>query len=222
MSASRTPRLFLSALLVSTLSACFFGGPDTPLGRAAGAGDLAAMSKLLDHGADPNALGAHRLTPLAVAARNGRVAAIELLLNRGADPHLGCGVNRWTPLIHALHKDQLAAAETLMATCTAPSADPDQAVFVAAGYAQSEAVTARLARGADPGRDFGDGVNAVSNAVAGAFDVDFSYRGCATHTATVRALLSSPGAKLQGDVGAAARDTAERRGCAEMLTLLGG
>jgi hypothetical protein len=163
------------------------------------------MTKLLDHGADPNARGAHGLTPLAVASRSGRVEAIELLLARGADPHRGSGVNGWTPLLHALHKGQLAAAERLIATCTAPSAELDDALFMAAGYAQTEAVAALLARGADPRKDFGDGANALSNAVAGAFDIDFSYRGCATHTATVRALLSTPELKLEGKAGASAR-----------------
>jgi ankyrin repeat protein len=220
MIAAQTRSFWLSSLLVPALSGCFFGGPETPLGRAAAAGDLSAMTQLLDHGADPNASGAHRLTPLAVAARNGRVAAIELLLSRGADPHRGSGVNGWTPLLHALHKDQLAAAERLMSTCTPPSAELDRALFMAAGYAQTDAVVALLSHGADPSEDFGDGANSLSNAVAGAFDIDFTYRGCAMHTATVRALLASPGLKLQGDAGSAARERAERRGCSDMVSLL--
>jgi len=223
MIASRRPaRLIAPFLLLGVLSGCFLGGPDTPLGRAAGRGDLAAMTALLDQGADPNAAGAHGMTPLASAARNGRVEAIELLLTRGADPHRGCGVNGWTPLLHALHKDQQAAVERLIATCTAPSAELDDALFMASGYAHADAVTTLLKRGADPRRDFGDGANALSNAVSGAFDIDFSYRGCATHTATVRALLAVPDLKLQGSAGTAARRAAERRGCAEMLTLLDG
>jgi len=213
-------RAIVFVVLVCALLGCFLGGPDTPLGRAAGAGDVAAMTGLLDRGADPNAPGAYRLTPLAVAARNGRVEAIELLLARGADPHRGCGVNGWTPLLHALHKNQGAAAERLMATCTAPSAELDDALFMAAGYAQTDAVTLLLARGANPRKDFGDGANALSNAVSGAFDIDFSYRGCATHTATVRALLTASALTLEGEAGTTARRAAENRGCAEMLTLL--
>jgi ankyrin repeat protein len=178
------------------------------------------MTALLDHGADPNATGAHGMTPLASAARNGRVEAIELLLARGADPHRGCGVNHWTPLLHALHKDQLAAAARLMATCTAPSGELDDALFMAAGYAQTDAVAALLKRGADPRKDFGDGANALSNAVSGAFDIDYSFRGCAAHTEAVRALLAAPDVSLAGSAGASARRSAERRRCAEMLTLL--
>jgi len=220
MNPSRPARLIAPALLSVALSGCFLGGPDTPLGRAARGGDLAAMTALLDQGADPNAIGAHGMTPLASAARNGQVAAIELLLARGANPHRGCGVNGWTPLLHALHKDQPAAAERLIATCTSPSSELDDALFMAAGYAQVEAVAALLKRGANPRKDFGDGANALSNAAAGAFDIDFSYRGCATHTATVRALLAVPDLKLQGSAGTAARRSAERRGCTEMVRLL--
>jgi len=215
-------RLVFPILLLCAASGCFLGGPDTPLGRAAGGGDLSAMTALLDHGADPNAPGAHGMTPLASAARSGRVEAIELLLTRGADPHRGCGVNGWTPLLHALHKDQQAAAAQLMVTCTAPSAELDDALFMAAGYAQAATVAALLERGADPSKDFGDGANALSNAVSGAFDIDFSYRGCAAHTATVRALLAVPSLTLEGSAGTAARRSAERHDCKEMLTLLEG
>ena len=212
--------LVLPLLLAGSLSGCFLCGRDTPLGRAAGRGDLGAMTTLLDHGADANATGAFGMTPLASAARNGRVEAIDLLLARGADPHRGCGVNGWTPLLHALHKNQLAAAARLMATSTAPSAELDDALFMAAGYAQTDAVAALLNRGADPRKDFGDGANALSNAVAGAFDIDYSYRGCAAHTETVRVLLAAPDVSLAGSAGVSARRSAERRGCAEMLALL--
>jgi hypothetical protein len=217
---SRPSRLIVPLLLVGALSGCVFGGPDTPLGRAAAKGELTAMTALLDHGADPNAGGAHALTPLAWAARNGRVEAIELLLSRGADPHRGCGVNGWTPLLHALHMDQEAAATRLIATCTAPSAELDDALFMAAGYAQAAAVEALLRQGANARKDFGDGANALSNAVAGAFDIDFSYRGCAAHTETVRTLMQSGELKLSGSAGAAARRSAEHRGCTDMLALL--
>ena len=213
-------RLVLAVTFVTALSGCFLGGPDTPLGRYAAQGDVSAMTALLDRGADPNALGRHGMTPLASAARSGHVDAIELLLGRGADPHRGCGVNGWTPLLHALHKNQVAAALRLMATSTAPSAELDDALFMAAGYAQTTAVAALLKQGADPRKDFGDGANALSNAVAGAFDIDFSFQGCAAHAETVRALLQSGDLRLAGSAGASARRSAERRGCADMLALL--
>jgi hypothetical protein len=221
MPKTATPvRLVLTVSLLAAIPGCYLGRPDTPLGRAAALGDVAAMTALLDQGADPNASGGYGLTPLASAARSGHVDAIEILLGRGADPHRGCGVNGWTPLLHALHKNQKAAALRLMATCSAPSAELDDALFMAAGYAQTTAVVALLKRGADPHKDFGNGANALSNAVEGAFDIDFSFQGCAAHTDTVRAILESGDLQLAGSAGASARRSAERRGCADMLALL--
>lgn len=213
-------RTWLLAILVASLTACVFGGRETPLGRASARGDVKEMTALLDRGAQPDALGAYGLTPLASAARNGRTEAIELLLARGADPHRGCGVNDWTPLLHALHKNQLAAARRLLATCAAPSAELDDALFMAAGYAQTEAVAELLKQGANPNKDFGDGANALSNAVAGAFDIDSSYSGCEAHTETAKTLMASPELMLKGAAGASARRSAERRGCTAMLAML--
>lgn len=213
------PLLAISFLLV--LPGCILGGRATPLGAAAGKGDVAAMTALLDAGADPNAAGGHGMTPLAAAARSGRIEAIELLLERGGDPHRGCGVNGWTPLLHALHKNQIAAAKRLAQTCEPPSAELDEALYMAAGYAQTEAVEALLARGADPKHSYEQGANALAVATQGAFDIDTTYSGCAAHTATVSALLAaSPELKLEGEAGRAARRSAEKRGCGEMLALL--
>jgi ankyrin repeat protein len=220
MNARRHVLLLVPALV---LTGCMLGGPPTPLGSAAGKGDIQAMTALLDAGADPNAPGSFGMTPLATAARTGQVGAIELLLARGADPHRGCGVNGWTPLLHALHKNQIAAAERLAQACSAPSTELDEALYMAAGYAQTEAVGVLLSRGADPKRTYEKGANALASATAGAFDLDYSYRGCAAHTATVHALLAaSPDLRLEGDAGASARRSAERRGCTEMLALLDG
>ena len=216
----QSARVACSLLFVCALTGCFRTGPGASLVRASRTGNLSTMKSLLDHGADPNATGAFGMTPLASAARNGMIDAIELLLARGADPHRGCGVNGWTPLQHALHKDQLAAAQRLLAVCSPPSPELDDALFMAAGYAQTAAVAALLEHGANPHKDFGDGANALSNAVSGAFDIDFSFRGCAEHTATVRTLVNDSDVKLRGSVGIAARRAAVRRNCTEMLSLL--
>lgn len=200
---------------------CVFRGPDTPLGRAVEAGDLAAMAKLLDSGADPNAPGAYRITPLATAARAGNLPAIELLLARGADPHRRSGFADWPPLMHALHKDQHAAALRLMQTCAGPSQELDDALYMAAGYAQSDLVAALLARGADPRREHGSGSNALTMAVAGTFDLDWKEPGCGAREATVRAILAAaPDLRLDGSAGESARHAAERRNCTEVVALV--
>src|SRR5262249_6098815 len=134
----------------------------TPLGNAAARDDLAEMKTLLDGGADPNAGGLFAISPLASAARSGHLDAIELLLARGADPHRISGIAKWTPLLHALHKNQIAAALRLADTSKAPSRELDEALFMASGYAQTEAVEAFLARGADPHSKFDDGETALT------------------------------------------------------------
>jgi hypothetical protein len=94
---------------------------------------------------------------------------------------------------------------------------------MAAGYAQTEAVAFLLAQGADPKRTYEKGDSALAAAAAGTFDIDSVYRGCEAHTATARALLAAaPGLTLQGEAGRQARRAAERRGCADLLSLLDG
>src|SRR3954471_23096698 len=54
------------------------------------------------------------VSPLAAAARNGDLTEIDRLLDGGADINAGSGVNDWPPVIHAIHKRQLAALEHLL------------------------------------------------------------------------------------------------------------
>lgn len=54
------------------------------------------------------------VSPLAAAARAGDVAEIDRLLDSGADINAGSGVNDWPPIIHAIHKQQLAALTHLL------------------------------------------------------------------------------------------------------------
>ncbi len=98
------------------------------------------------------------LPPLVRAAREGDVAAIATLLKAGAAVDGRAGVNGWTPLQHAIHKNQPAAVEALLAA----GADPDagSALMMAAGYGQLEIVEALLAAGADPRVSHGN-VNAL-------------------------------------------------------------
>ena len=64
------------------------------LGEAAAAGDLGAMRRVLDGGADPNVLvpamaaegEKYETTALVAAAGHGQLEAAALLLDRGASP----------------------------------------------------------------------------------------------------------------------------------------
>lgn len=79
----------------------------TPLWLAVADGDLAAILRELDGGADPSQADDDGFTPLHVAALSGRPAAAEVLLERGADPnrvdHHGNG-----PLWTAAHESSVA------------------------------------------------------------------------------------------------------------------
>jgi ankyrin repeat protein len=62
---------------------------DVALLEAADDGNLRAIQRLLDAGANVNAVISGDGSPLIVAAREGSVAAVRLLLDRGAEVNLG-------------------------------------------------------------------------------------------------------------------------------------
>ncbi|MEN6645113.1 MAG: NPCBM/NEW2 domain-containing protein [Armatimonadia bacterium] len=84
----------------------------TPLHWALYGDRFAAVSLLLQSGADPNARNLHGLTPLHGAAIKGDLRAIRLLLSAGADPGLLDGDGR-SPLDCAVERGQDAAAGVL-------------------------------------------------------------------------------------------------------------
>ena len=59
----------------------------TPLHRAAHEGDVTAVGRLLEAGAEVDAQTRHGVTPLALASARGHAAMVETLLDGGADPN---------------------------------------------------------------------------------------------------------------------------------------
>ena len=55
----------------------------------------------------------HEPNGLASAARSGDLGEIDRLVAAGADVNEGSGVNGWPPVLHAIHKHQLASLERL-------------------------------------------------------------------------------------------------------------
>ena len=112
----------------------------------------------------------HEMPPLVRAARAGDVATITTLLKAGTAVDARAGVNGWTPLQHAIHKNRTAAAKALLAAGADPNAGsrPPSSfhasgvtpLMMAAGYGQFEIVEALLAAGADPRASHGN-VNAL-------------------------------------------------------------
>lgn len=89
--------------------ACF-GRP--PVVRAAAAHATGAVTRLLDAGADPNAVGVIGGTPMAplhAAAATGWPEGIALLVSRGADPNRPAGVLGAPPLALAASREAAVA-----------------------------------------------------------------------------------------------------------------
>jgi ankyrin repeat protein len=219
-----------SVSLLSLLAAGVLGSPacmprpQNALSVAAARGDVAAIERILNDGGDPN-LGAQSraFTPLIWAARAGQVAAIRVLVARGADLNAPGGVNDWVPLQHALHKGRTEASRVLLdlGADISGSIGP-RALAMAAGYGNATITQALLDRGVDPHIDLGAGPSLLALAAAGAYDIDYRYRGCEPHTETLRAILTrAPDLTLgDGPWDRAARVYVQRHGCGEMIALL--
>lgn len=158
------------------------------------------------------------IPPLVSAARTGDVKQIATLIRNGADPNQPAGVNGWTPLMHAIHKHQLAAARALIdngADVNARVHDDGTALHMAAGYGYTEMVEMLLEKGANPHAQMTDGMNALDLAVLGVPDIDkFTVTDC--QGGTIGALLRhAPDLHLQGrSTAVRAVAAAKLRACA--------
>jgi ankyrin repeat protein len=126
--------------------------PHTPLAVAAASGSPEELRREL--AVHPGVRGGESLDALVWAARTGRADSIAELVHAGVDPNQqDSGVNNWTPLLHAVHKEQLGAVRALIAA----GADPDLAnpdgltpLMLAAAQGEGDIVEELLACGADP------------------------------------------------------------------------
>ncbi len=109
----RSPRsLFELSLLVSALLLAPAAIAD-PLEDAAISGDVAAIKRLLDEGADPDGdESPNSLTPLFFAAERGHLDAVDLLVDSGAD--LNALTSRGSALHIAARRGRTEIVETLL------------------------------------------------------------------------------------------------------------
>lgn len=149
----------------------FRAEPDSPLATAARDGRVAEVRRLLAAGAEVDAPAGGGFPALAWAARLGRVEAMHVMIEGGAAiDGQDQGVNGWTPIMHALHKDQTKAALAFLewgAGVDATSRNGTTPLMRAACENEPEVVRALLAAGADPRRTTRDGTNALEFAVNG-------------------------------------------------------
>jgi ankyrin repeat protein len=165
------------------------------------------------------------IPPLIQAARAGRTDLIPSLVKQGADPNQRAGVNGWTPLMHAIHKNQKQSVAALLdagADSNGRGADGSTPLMMAAGYGYTDIVNLLLDRGADARLQMSDGSNALTFAVLGANDIDrFTVTDC--QGPTIKALIEHvPDLKLRGSPRALkAAAVFKLKSCAGVAALLG-
>jgi len=133
----------------------------------------------------------HELPSLIGAARNGHSQLIKALVQQGADPDVSGGVNGWTALQHAIHKNQPAAVEALLQAGADPNRRGTQhrmtPLMMAAGYDYAVIIRILLNHGADPALKDESGRTARDYARTGVMDIDHFTFG-RTQSAALQAL----------------------------------
>jgi hypothetical protein len=164
------------------------------------------------------------LPPIVVAARTGNLNRIEQLAAAGADLNVHAGVHRWTPLLHAIHKNQPGSVRLLLdhgARVNEPGGGGLTPLIMAAGYGYAGIAAMLLEAGADPELQTRDGTTALVAAVGGVPDIDrFTVGRCQTDT--VRVLLhAAPNLRIpRGLEGDSALAIARLAGCTGVLKLV--
>lgn len=160
------------------------------------------------------------VSPLISAAREGNVDRIKSLAAARVDLDEPGGVNHWTPLMHAIHKNQAGSVEALLTAGARVNivSGKTTPLIMAAGYGQTDIVRILLSHGADPKFAAQPGVTALSAAVGGSNDPD-DYTAGKCQTDTVKLLLERD-ASLLIPADSEAVQTARKGGCSDVVALV--
>lgn len=130
-------------------------GPGSRLNRilieAADDGDADEVVRMLEAGADVNAVIQGDGTPLIAASRNGHIKIVRMLLTRGADVNLGVEGDG-NPLIMAAREGYLEIVELLLeggADVNRIVPSDENALIQASGEGHIEVIKLLIAKGAD-------------------------------------------------------------------------
>ncbi len=220
------PRIAAALAVACILPAGCHPAPDDHSMAAAIASERPKqVAEMLAAGRSPDEFDSMGFSALSMASRIGDAESIERLIRAGADPNLrDARSNDWTPLLNAIHKNQLVSVERLLALGANPSvgtSDGWTPLMMAAGYGYTPLVIRLLDAGADALAEMKGGVNALNAAIGGSLDIDrFTVGKC--QTATVKVLLDrAPGLQLKGSFWTRADLLAIRfGGCDEVMGLL--
>jgi hypothetical protein len=157
------------------------------------------------------------------AVRSGNVNRVQEHIRAGADLNGPVGVNNWTPLLHAIHKNQRGSVKTLLdagADVNRPDPRGMTPLMMAAGYGYADIAGDLLDRGADPRRQHSDGATALDLAVVGVTDIDrFTVGDC--QAGTVKVLLEkAPDLKLHSSGLDRVAIWAKKGSCAPVMQVL--
>ena len=160
------------------------------------------------------------ISPLITAARSGNVAKIQELAASGTDMNAPGGVNGWTPLMHAVHTNQLASVKALLdrGATVDLHAGGTTALIMAAGYGYTDIVKVLLEHGADPRAASRNGTTALEAAFEGSPDPDRNTTG-QCQTETVKAIVEKD-RRLRLAENSTAVQAARKAGCTEALSAL--